>query len=373
MAARNAKDGTSTVGQVIREYRKIRGVTQKQFASELGVEARTLRMYENGERALENITDLRRIAELLKIDPAELGLAASPSDAYTAREVDEIVKHIASLMLQARFVEARTTGETLLHSLKKQARQEEAPFLHALASAHCIAGHVQAITRKTREVQYIIQHYQEMAKIAQVLENQTLLTLALSYHADMLRRRGDVAQAMAYLEKARATAPLADVAARGIYALLLAQVHLANRDDSSFFAEMARAEELAQTLDSGIDTTLAQFSLGSVYAEYGRGYGLLGNLEKSQSYLQLAERFLPTSNLWNLLLKTTRAEALVHAGEIANAMPILLEVTHLAQTYGHQRLIERLYRLQYYLDDQATLLRQASRTLSEALHGPVEL
>jgi len=47
-------------------------------------------------------------------------------------------------------------------------------------------------------------------------------------------------------------------------------------------------------------------------------------------------------------------------------------VAHRAQMYGHQRLIERLYSFHYYLDDQATLFRQASRSLSEVLYGPVE-
>lgn len=51
MAARNLKDDAATVGQVIREYRKARGITQKQFAVELGVEARTLRyVRERGTR-----------------------------------------------------------------------------------------------------------------------------------------------------------------------------------------------------------------------------------------------------------------------------------------------------------------------------------
>ena len=77
MTADSIKDRSSAVGYVIRKHRKSRGLTQKQLAGELGVEARTLRMYENGERVLESISDLRRIADLLEIDPIELGLAAS--------------------------------------------------------------------------------------------------------------------------------------------------------------------------------------------------------------------------------------------------------------------------------------------------------
>lgn len=372
MASRGSQHGPPTVGHIIREYRKARGITQKELARELGVEARTLRMYENGERALENISDLRRIADLLAIDPTELGLAAKKHHTYTAKQIHEVVERVGSLVLQARFVEARSTIETLFRNLKKQPEHNEPPFLRALAYAHGMGGHIQAITRRTREVEHVLRHYQEMAHIAQALEDQSLLNIALSYQGDMLRRRGEVAQAIAHLEKAREHTPLADAATRGNNALLLARAYLAHKNDSAFECEMACAEEIARANDTSTDHTLTLFSLGTVYEEYARGYGKMGKLEKSLHYLQLAENHLPAHNLWSLSLKATRGEALIHAGEIAEAMPILIEVAHLAQMYGHQRLLERLYRQQYYLDDQASLMRKASRTLSEVLQGPVE-
>ena len=98
---------------------------------------------------------------------------------------------------------------------------------------------------------------------------------------------------------------------------------------------------------------------------------MLGSAGQSQRYLLLAEAHLPVSNLWSVLLKATRAEMLVYTGEIAPAMPLLIEVAHLAQMYGHQLLIERLSRLQIYLEDQITILRQASRSLNDVLHGPI--
>ncbi len=372
MAARGLNDGSSMVGQIIREYRKARGVTQKQFAGALGVEARTLRMYENGERTLENITDLRRIADLLEIDPAELGLAARTISAPGAEEIDALVEQAASLIQQARLIEAQTMVEALLRDLKKQRQQEDAPFLRALASAHCIAGQVRTFTSKTREVAQMMQHYQEMETLAQELEDQTLLALAQAFRGDLLRRRGDVALAIGSLEKVRASYSLAGAQADGTIALLLGRVHLANGDINGFEDELARAVEIAQRSGIGANAVLTQFSLGSVYAEYARGYGRLGKLEQSQQYLHLAEAHLPMSNLWSLLFKATQAEALVYAGDIPMAMPLLIEVAHLAQMYGHQLLIERLYRLQYHLEDQVSLFRKASRSLSDVLYGPIE-
>lgn len=372
MAARGLNDGSATVGQVIREYRKARGITQKQFAVELGVEARTLRMYENGERVLENVSDLRRIADLLAIDPAELGLAARAPSVVDSQEIEEALEQIASLLLQARLVEARTTAETLLRNLKRQNRPSDPAFLCSLACVYCVTGQVQALVRKTGEVAHVLQQYQEMAKLARALEDQSLLALALAFHADLLRRRGDTAQALGYLEKARETCPLASTAARGTVALVWGRVYLARGEREQFEDELARAAELARLPGAELDHTLTQFSLGAVYADYGRGYALLGELAQSQRYLRQAETHLPACNLWNLVLQATQAEALVHAGEIMPAMPMLIEVAHLARTYGHQLLIERLYRLHIHLEDQITLLRQASRSLSDLLHGPLE-
>src|SRR6266480_4668937 len=104
MTTHSSKYRSSAVGHVIREHRKARGLTQKQLACELGVEARTLRMYENGER-------------------------------------------VSLLILQARFIEARTTVDTFFRNLKRQSGNEDPAFLRALAQAHCLAGQVQAITR----------------------------------------------------------------------------------------------------------------------------------------------------------------------------------------------------------------------------------
>lgn len=373
MVARSSKEGSSPVGLVIRKYRQERGITQKQFARQLGVEARTLRMYENGERVLENISDLRRIADLLEIDPTELGLAAREQGTSTAEQIHEVVEQVASLLLQARLAEAHTTIETLLQSLRARAENADVPFLHALASAHCLAGHVWTMTRKTGEIAYMLQQYQEVERIAHVLKDQTLLCIALSYYGDMLRRRGEIGPAIDVFEKVRASTPEAETGARGNAALLLGRAHLSGGNFDKFVQEMAQAEELAYSLTSTANSALTQFSLGAVYAEYARAYGITGQLEKSQHYLQLAEEHLPTGRLRDILLKATRAEAQIHAGEIPAALPGLIEVARLARSCGYQRLVERLYRLQSYLDDQSILLRQASRSLGEALYGPVEL
>lgn len=372
MTVDRAKQRTSTAGQALKAYRQAHGITQKQLAIELGVEARTLRMYENGERALENITDLQRIATLLAIDPEELGLASKKQHHYAPEQIYEVVERVWSLIPQARLMEAQTTIETLLQNISSLHAYEDPQFLRACAYAHNVAGYVKSIVCRTTEAMRIIQPFQEMARLARVLDDQTLFSIALSHHGEVLRRQNKVQQSITYLENARTSAPRAHPLAQGNNARLLARVYLSNDDFSGFEQQMQRAEEFALKTTPLNGNTLTLFCLGMVYEEYARGYGRLGKLEKSLNYLDLAATHLPANNLWHMALKATHAEALLYGGEITEGMQLTVEVAHLAQMYGHQRLLERLYRLQCYLDDRALLMSRASRSLNDILHGQAE-
>src|SRR2546430_7979253 len=103
------KSTPSFTGQFLKDYRKSHHLSQEEFAFDLGIEPRTLRAYENGERPLNNINELRRIVDLLGIEPERLGVAASLYVPRTPEQIEEIVDHVWTLFKQARFVEARTT------------------------------------------------------------------------------------------------------------------------------------------------------------------------------------------------------------------------------------------------------------------------
>ena len=372
MAIPKEKRQASTAGQAIKTYRQVHGITQKQLAIELGVEARTLRMYENGERALDNITDLQRIADLLAIEPEMLGLSPKKHDTYTPKQIYEVVERVWSLIPQARLIEAHTSINTLLQNVRSLASSEDTQVLYACACAHIVTGYVKSLTCKTVEAAQVIQHLQEAARIACVINDHTLFSIALSQHGEMLRRQNKIVQSIAQLENASTNAPAAHLVAQGNNARLLARVHLSNNDVSNFEKQMQRSVQLAQVTGSAPDHTLTLHCLGMIYDEYARGYGRIGKLEKSLRYLELAENHLPTDNLWDMMLKASRTEALIYNGAITEGMQFAVEVAHLAQMYGHQRLLERLYRLQCYMDDRSLLMSQASRALNDVLHGQAE-
>src|SRR5579863_1682791 len=119
MAMHQSKPLPSQFGQVLKDYRKAHNLTQEQLASDLCVEPRTLRLWEN-ERPLENIRELRRIADTLGIEPERLGVASSAHIPRTPEQIEEIVQHAWSLVGDSHLYQARATIERLIQNLQVQ-------------------------------------------------------------------------------------------------------------------------------------------------------------------------------------------------------------------------------------------------------------
>ena len=107
MATKQPKTTPSFAGQFLKNYRNAHKLTQEQLAYNLTIEPRSLRAYENGERQLNNIHELRRIADALSIEPELLGVATPTDVPKTPEEIDTIVKRVWSLMDEPRISEAR--------------------------------------------------------------------------------------------------------------------------------------------------------------------------------------------------------------------------------------------------------------------------
>ena len=105
---------------------------------------------------------------------------------------------------------------------------ENQNLLRSLASVHHAAGYI--VGMGTGEIACPIYYYQQLENIARSLHDDTLLNTALTYHGDVLRRGGDVRNAVVYLEAARDIAPHADKAAKGNTLQLLGRAYLLSKD-----------------------------------------------------------------------------------------------------------------------------------------------
>lgn len=362
----------SPLTQILKEYRDKYDIKQEQLASELSIDVRTLRRYENGESILSDIHELRRIANILGIDTERLGILPVLS---TPEEVDLAIERAWKLIKLARYYEANVLVERMVHDIAGLVKTEDSIFLRRLAYAHHLAGYVKSQVTRANETQVPFAHYQEMEQIARTLNDQTLLNIALTYEGDMLQRGGNVRQGILYLEAARDTTPLADISSRGNAIQLLGRAYFKAKRLADFERAMEEARELAHQLDRP-ETTSAkgQYNVGTVLEEYGRSYGLIGQTDRAMGYLNEAEQYFTAFNYQNrnILLKTATAMTLVYGGEIREGVKVAIESIELCRRHGNIRLLDRIYGVQKYIDRLSREMGTISGELREALDGPIE-
>lgn len=368
MAMEESNNRLSPLSHVLKEYRKLHGLTQEQLAKELKIEPRTLRLWEN-ERPLENIRELRRLADTLGIEPERLGVASSIYIPCTPEQIEEIVQHAWSLVDDSRMYQARATIERLIRNLQTQITSEEPELLAGLAHAYHTAGYIVSEATRANKSHEAILHYQQMEKIARILDDHTLLDIALTYQGDMYRRLGNITKAITYLEAARDTTPRADSAAKGNGIQLLGRAYLRKGDLSNFERAMAEAEQLTHTFDPATSSTRGHYNLGTVHEEYGRSYSNLGQMQKALEYLDRAWANLPRTKFWELVVATARAETLVKGGEYREGIRLAIDAAEEIRVAGTLRFLDRIYGIQQYLDKLTREITHLSTPLREVLDG----
>jgi tetratricopeptide (TPR) repeat protein/DNA-binding XRE family transcriptional regulator len=362
----------SPLSLVLKDYRDTYVLTQEQLASDLHIDVRTLRRWESGETVINDVRELRRVAALLGIEPERLGVTTPGHISLSPEQISTSLTHIWNLVDVARNREADALIDPLIQDLRQQITTEDDPLLRPFAHALHLAGYAKSVVTRARESHNALVYYREMEKIARILHDDTLLNIALTYEGDMYSRTSDLPKAITYLEAARDTTPHADIAARGNAMQLLGRAYLRANRFGAFERAMGEAEALAYLVEPGQSSTHGQYSLGTVYEEYGRSYTQLGQAQQAIDYLDKAEASLASTRHWDILLKTARAMALVHGGEIKAGISLAIESIELCRDHHTLRLIERIYAIQKYLDHLNREIGQAGATLREALDGPIE-
>lgn len=361
----------NSLSQALTEFVKKTGMKQIDLAEYLNVSERTVRRWKNGEDKVTDVQELKRLADLLGVEPERLGVVSSVHLPLSLDQIDKALSHVWALVARARNYEARICGEKVIRDLRLQITREDNELLVRLAKAHHVTGYVTSLNTHTSELHKAIEHFAQMEEIARIIKDDTLLNLALTYHGDMLRRGGEIEEAIAFLEAARDTTPLADVSAKGNSIQLLGRAYIQKRDIDGFECALAEAERLVEEVKPETDVTGGLYCRGTVLEEYGRSYGTLGDLQKSLDYLDKAEKQLPPSIRWKILLLTTRTVSLVRGGEYKAGGELAIEAAQMCRAYGNIRCLERVYSVQRYLDRLSKETAQISADIREALDGPL--
>ncbi len=361
----------NNLAPMLKEYREKYGLTQHQLAETLGVDERTLRRWEHQETNLTDVRELRRLASVLGFNAERLGLT-DQAGGISAEQADQLLHHIWQLIAAARLFEARAIAERLVADLQTNALHPGSPaHLFRLTQAYRVAAYTQARNTRTSEIRSPLASYRAMEQTARLLEDPTLVALALAFEGEMYTRMGEVNRGNEYLETARSIAPADDSVAKGSISLLLAKGYFKTGQRRAFERWMAQAEEQAQQVtDESI--TREPFGLKAVYEAYGRSYALQGHMQTALDYLQKAEQVPPFDTFWDLVLKTTTVMALLRGGEIHCGVDLAVECIALCKKHGAFHLLERIYRMEQYLQGLIRNLGEATAVLREALDGPIE-
>lgn len=357
------------LAQILKEHREKYNVTQEQLASNLNVDVRTLRRWENQETILRDKDELRRLASRLGVEAERLGVTNS---SITDQQAAETLEHIWKLVNGGRAWEARAIAERLVNDLQTKAHDDNREEnLFRMTQAHHATAYTRAMNTPISEIRYPLTSYHNMAETARLIEDPVLLAIALTYEGDMYNRTGTIEKGIPFLQAAIETAPIGAAASRGNALQLLGRAYLKAGNLAEFEKAMKEAEELAGTL-TGKEVTRGQYGLISVYEEYGKSYALMGEMSKALTYLQKAYDLGVPDNHWEMVLKTARVIALVRGGELEAGTNLALECIEQCRKYGTIRLLERIYGVQNYLQSLRKQVGQYGDLLQEALDGPVE-
>jgi hypothetical protein len=96
-------------------------------------------------------------------------------------------------------------------------------------------------------------------------------------------------------------------------------------------------------------------------------------IQKALEYLDLAEKNLPPTKFWELLVKTSRAVALVKGNELESGIDLAAKTTEEIKEAGVLRYLDRIKILNKYLADMENKINKARKPLQEALYGERKL
>ncbi len=171
--------------QILKDHREKYNVTQEQLASDLNVDVRTLRRWENQETILRDKDELRRLASRLGVEAERFGVTNS---SITDQQAAETLEHIWKLVTGGRAWEARTIAERLVGDLQTKTRDDNREEnLFRLTQAHHATAYTRAMNTRISEIKYPLTSYHNMGETARLIEDPVLLAIALTYEGDISR------------------------------------------------------------------------------------------------------------------------------------------------------------------------------------------
>lgn len=367
----------SDVGQVLKHYRSIHQLTQRDLAALLGFDQSYVSRLENG-RGLRDIATLKHIAQCLGVPGQWLGLLSEGSPSAQSSSLIEVSPSIIRLSQTARESGRADAAVSelwpLVLRLETQATQDSGnpPLLLTLASAQAMLGVILGDLLPEEQLWISVQFFKQAAALVEEHGDARLQAEVYRGCGNELRKHKQYAEAISYLERAFSLAP--DGMSRGIVAALLARTY-GEMGEKEHFLEAMGTVRNAQERTASFSPTFNPVTIREVHL---RGLLNVGEIGVLPSLLeQDPSRFLPVpvAPQWHVISRITEAEALLCIGKVddglAQLKTALLGAELCSLPHQVQRAIRAVQVMEAYhparaLGDEArTLLGKLSQSTSQ--------
>lgn len=312
----------SDVGHVLKHYRSLHQLTQRDLAALLGFDQSYISKLENG-RGLRDIATLKHIAQSLGIPGQWLGLLSEGSPNTQSSVLIEVAPSVIRLSQTVRESGRADAAVNelwpLILRLETQATQDNGnpSLLLTLASAQAMLGVILGDLLPEEDLWISVDFFKKA--VAKVDEHGDALLKAEVYRGcgNELRKHKQYTEAISYLEQAFFLAP--DGISRGIAAALLARTYGELGDKERFLDAMGSVLYAQERVASFPPT----FNPVTTHEVHVRGLLNVGQINTLPSLLeQDASRFLTISIApqWHVISQLTRAEALVRLGKVDDGL-----------------------------------------------------
>lgn len=368
----------SDVGHVLKHYRSLHQLTQRDLAALLGFDQSYISKLENGQR-LRDLATLKHIAQSLGIPGQWLGLLSEGSPHAQSAELIEVapsVIRLSQIVRESGRADAAVNELwPLMLRLETQATQDHnnPSLLLMLASAQAMLGVILGDLLAEEQL-WISVHFFKKA-VALVDEHSDAWLKAEVYRGcgNELRKHKHYTEAIVYLEQAFFLAP--DGMTRGVAAALLARTY-GELGDKERFLDAMGGVHYAQERTSSFTPTFNPVTTHEVHI---RGLLNVGQITMLPPLLeQDPSRFLtvPVAPQWHVISRITEAEALFRIGKVddglAHLQTALLGAELCRLPHQVQRAMRAVHIVEAYHPAKA-LGDQASTLLDKLTQHPLQL
>ncbi|GCE13660.1 helix-turn-helix domain-containing protein [Tengunoibacter tsumagoiensis] len=319
------EDGFPTPGELIKQTRTKKGLSQEQLALELGCSRTMVARMENENLGLNDITTRRQLSKILGIAPMMLGLISREDLA----KVQPTMLYNTTLLRKG----------LVLHREVYFSGSSIGGLNEVDATVQQVFGISKSLDHKNKEVLEILCHYGQLgidigreeqnykaverfgnwsSSIARRLNDPTLLSSTLLRYAAAMYEKGDLARARQYADEALSQPHLSPQLYGGV--LLEASRIYARNDPKTTMKFLDKATAIARKNSNEADEGFVKLTPGFCYLRSAKAFYEAQEYENALEALDMAEeQTAPTLVRRKCAIQVLQAQVLASQGHYSDA------------------------------------------------------